>query len=1061
MSIEVHVRVRPGVTNPVWASAETVLYSTADPDARYVYNKVHPDNSANKTIFQGVEALVHAAFDGKNVTVMAYGQTGSGKTYSMIGTEADPGLTPRTARLLLELQRTHPGTTVHAYYTEIYNESVKDLLDPQRGELALHDAPDGGVTYDKRMVRVESYEDFLRLQAAAERNRKYAATSLNDHSSRSHIILTFEIVRAHRSQRSVINLVDLAGSESAARANTAGMSLREGGFINKSLLTLGNVVDAIVDKRSYVPYRDTKLTRILRTCLGGTGITLILCCISPSRENYEQTTTALRFTQRAMRIKNDPVVVLHMPPLFAHQLASGASQLMASVGVDAAAAEYQRGLRDAYLYCNNNVASSVVDSFQARVADSMHAMANAQRLLIAHDHAMSMDRVGRLHNQLGELDRQRGRDEEVVRSERKRLRDGVEEVEARREKVERLAAALAEQEAAADTTLAGWEYQLHEARAKQVRPLALLAKEEEAQRVRIGYEWSVCVERITSLHAPALNNLMTAAAAAAASNNSSSSGINIDDEDGGGGGEMGIGSPRGATVGNGGSSSRAAVMAALRERLARARAELADLELAHEMVREDVELARRTAASKSNNHSNITNSDQGKPKSRAQLAVEQQVADEEARALARNRDVTDAELAGEIAELEREERLLHAQAKREVRRESFRQVRESLRRPSRSPQTAATGGGGLNIGFDNTNSNSCRGASGTPPPRKKRIGGGGNNSNHDDTLVFDEFDGSSNAVRGRRGPAPGSSSGNARTVSASLSAPTASALARNSRSRSRSSSSAAAAAARDNYDDNIRNALSVLDGLKTRLLPHRGGGGGGGAISGRSISQQQQQQYRDPANSSSSSKYRSSSIAISVSPAHRTGGGNNRHRRQQRNGRDGDDDEEGQAEGELTFLEMYGSGNSGPSGQSPSSTTAAPPGGGGRRNTTATTTTTAANGDEKENYFGYQSRPGQSKAFKTRGGGGGRNNTNNMYEIVAEDDEAFSSGSNTTATTAKTTTTMTTSPPPQIVGIAARRKWAASNSHSQSPRPEVERALYPLHSNSHSMERRSNSRRGY
>lgn len=150
MSIEVHVRLRPGVASPVWSSAETVLYSTSNPNTRYVYNKVHPCSSTNHNIFQGIEAIVHAALGGKNVTIMAYGQTGSGKTHSMTGTPTDPGIVPRTAKLLLELQRTMPNMTLMAYYTEIYNESVKDLLEPRRGELTLHDAPDGGSTLTRK-----------------------------------------------------------------------------------------------------------------------------------------------------------------------------------------------------------------------------------------------------------------------------------------------------------------------------------------------------------------------------------------------------------------------------------------------------------------------------------------------------------------------------------------------------------------------------------------------------------------------------------------------------------------------------------------------------------------------------------------------------------------------------------------------------------------------------------------------------------------------------------------------------------------------------------------------
>lgn len=644
MSIEVHVRFRPGGSCPVWSSAETVLYSTSNPHTRYVYNKVHPFSSSNRTIFQGLEAMVHAGFDGKNVTFMAYGQTGSGKTHSMIGIDEDPGIVPRTAKLLLELKRLHPETQLQAYYTEIYNESVKDLLEPLRGELALHDAPDGGVTFDKRTIHVESYDDFLQLQLVAERNRKYGVTNLNDHSSRSHIILTFEVLRENKGMRSVINLVDLAGSESAFRANTEGVSLREGGFINRSLLTLGNVVDAIVDRRSYIPYRDSKLTRILRTCLGGSGITFILCCINPSAENFDQTVATLRFTQRAMKIKNDPVVVLNMPPLFTHQFSDSASHLIEGMQ-ESAEAEYQRGLRDAYMYTHSTT-SSVVSNFQSQVADSMHALANMQRQLVANDHAKGIDRVGRLHSQLTALQRQKQKNQEITDGERKRQREVSADIAERRRCIEQLEGDLAERSSAADTQLACWEYDLHEAHQKQLSEAAILCRSEAARRARIHYEWGVCIERVTCAWVPRMLDVLSAATA-----------------------RLGAGTtlPESASP---------PTLHDMRLRLQKARAELADLTVAHEMVQEDLRggggphSSHRTGLRTTNGEAEEGGADSD---SDVALAADFQ-------------DIPTEEIPALVDRLEREERTLLAQARREARRESIRQVRDSLR-TSRSPQS--------------------------------------------------------------------------------------------------------------------------------------------------------------------------------------------------------------------------------------------------------------------------------------------------------------------------------------------------------------------------------------
>ncbi|GET91968.1 kinesin, putative [Leishmania tarentolae] len=682
MSIEVHVRVRPSVANIVWSSAETVLYSTANPNTRYVYNKVYPSNSTNESIFHGMEAVVHAAFDGKNVTIMAYGQTGSGKTHSMIGVDYDPGMVPRAAKLLLELKRTTPGATIQAFYTEIYNESVKDLLEPQRGELALHDAPDGGVSFEKKMIDVETFDDFLQLQAAAERNRKYGVTNLNEHSSRSHVILTFEIHRRNRVGKSVINMVDLAGSESASRANTEGISLREGGYINRSLLTLGNVVDAIVERRPYVPYRDAKLTRLLRTCLGGSGITLILCCVNPSRENFDQTVATLRFTQRAMKIKNDPVVVLNMPPLFTHQYSDGARQLIEGLQ-ESAEAEYQRGLRDSFLYCGTTIAS-VVSNYQAQVSDCLHSLANAQRLLVAHDHAMAIDHIGRLYNQQNDLVRQRISNQELAENERKRQRDVASEIESRKEKIEKLEEELRTKASSLDTNLAGWEYQLYEARQKQRSEMDVLLHLELARRARIQYEWVVCLERIASRNVPIIQAGLSALQAKLVESTS----------DGSGSAEYQQYHHLLHTIlplQDGDAENHTLHRTQLRTALMKARDELADLKTAHEMVKDDIEEAKRQQQQASKRESASVS-----PQPRPNLS---DLSEDEL--VEYYRGVADSEVEERIHRLEREEKALMAQARRGVRRESLRRVRESLHvsrgsrgASSRSPQS---GTGGVTI----------------------------------------------------------------------------------------------------------------------------------------------------------------------------------------------------------------------------------------------------------------------------------------------------------------------------------------------------------------------------
>lgn len=797
MSIEVHVRIRPSVGNIVWSSAETVLYSTANPNTRYVYNKVHPSNSTNELIFREMEAIVHAGFDGKNVTVMAYGQTGSGKTHSMIGVETDAGIVPRAAKLLLELKRNSPGTVIKAFYTEIYNETVRDLLDTNQTELALHDAPDGGVYFEKRMIDVQSYEDFLKLQNAAERNRKYGVTNLNEHSSRSHIILTFEIHRANRPGKTVINLVDLAGSESASRANTEGLSLREGGYINRSLLTLGNVVDAIVEKRPYVPYRDAKLTRILRTCLGGVGITFILCCVNPARENFDQTVATLRFTQRAMKIKNDPVVLLHMPPLFTHQYSDGARQLIEGLK-ESAEAEYQRGLQDCYFYCGTTVAS-VVTNYQTQVSDCLHSLANGQRLLVAHDHAMAIDHIGRLYNQLNDLTRQRMKNQELAENERKRQGDITTELEHRKTKIARFEEELNAKLASVDTDMANWEYQLYDARQRQRSDVVLLMQSELARRARIQYEWVVCFERIASRFVPllrtGLHSLKESLVRAAAADT-----------------DVGPAALPLALLSQESDDSRRGLhLKELRLAVTQSRDEVADLETAHEMVRDDIAEAKRQQQQQLHDkRASASVSPQPRPNV-AEMT--------EGELVTYLRDVPDDEVDERIHRLEREEKALMAQARRGVRRESLRRVREGLRA-------------------------SCEGGNSTSASRSPQGGG-------------------VTITRRPEGESAASAASSAATTFSSSQAHRPRGEAEDRGAEAQASADARGRRSSVSYADGVKNALSILDSLKAQLQRRTGGGGSNAGGNGghasptvSSVSRSQHTRSQRPRSVSSSSDVR-------------------------------------------------------------------------------------------------------------------------------------------------------------------------------------------------------------
>ena len=403
--IEVQVRLKP-VQNGAWSASESAIFRN---ESRFNFNRIHGQKTSNVELFNAIEPFVNAAFGGQNVTVMAYGQTGSGKTHSMLGTDYDKGFIPRAAEALLKLVQSNRDVTLHGSCIEIYNETIRDLLSIDR-EVTLVDAG-ANVVIDRTALPLNSASDFLILSTRAERNRKYAGTDMNDRSSRSHTILAFEVRRGQHT-RSVINFVDLAGSECTAKSNTAGQQLREGNFINKSLLALGNVVDAIVDGRSHVPYRESKLTRVLRPCLGGKSLAYVLACVNPGAENVTETTAALRFAQRAMKVKTDPTLTLHAPPLIAHTLNGQIAQLVDGLETTEAAA-YAKGLESAYTYCRQTVEQIVqagdreaqtvaADLRQLRVAvlafekkKGLDRIAEAQDMAETHSH--SMDEVTQSH----------------------------------------------------------------------------------------------------------------------------------------------------------------------------------------------------------------------------------------------------------------------------------------------------------------------------------------------------------------------------------------------------------------------------------------------------------------------------------------------------------------------------------------------------------------------------------------------------------------------------------------------------------------------------------------
>ncbi|KAL3205384.1 hypothetical protein MRX96_011278 [Rhipicephalus microplus] len=273
--------------------------------------------------------ILDNAFQGYNACIFAYGQTGSGKSYTMMGTADNKGVIPRLCDSLFEriacCADPNISYKVEVSYMEIYNERVHDLLDPRGGKQHLkvreHNIL-GPYVDGLSTLAVSSYEEINNLMTEGNKSRTVAATNMNSESSRSHAVFNITLTCLIRDNASGVtgekvskmSLVDLAGSERAVKTGAIGDRLKEGSNINKSLTTLGLVISKLADqssgkaKDSFVPYRDSVLTWLLKDNLGGNSRTVMVAAISPAADNYEETLSTLRYADRAKRIINHAVV---------------------------------------------------------------------------------------------------------------------------------------------------------------------------------------------------------------------------------------------------------------------------------------------------------------------------------------------------------------------------------------------------------------------------------------------------------------------------------------------------------------------------------------------------------------------------------------------------------------------------------------------------------------------------------------------------------------------------------------------------------------------------------
>ena len=290
----------------------------------FKFDKIFTKDITSEKIYLDIcQDVIKQFINGINGTIFVYGQTTSGKTYTMLGNINYPGILPCALKNLFDLLENEKKAknlnyNLYCSYIEIYNEVIHDLIGNGTGCKITEDINYGLVIPEAQKICINTFEEGIQLKDIGEEKRQYKDTLINEYSSRSHTIFQLYLETSiqdkekntFRNKYSLLNLVDLAGSE---RINNTDKNItnnnNETGYINKSLFALSNVINKLSEnKNNYIPYRDSKLTRLLSKGLGGGSLVTIICNISPSANNFFQTVSTLRFANRAKHIKIKPAI---------------------------------------------------------------------------------------------------------------------------------------------------------------------------------------------------------------------------------------------------------------------------------------------------------------------------------------------------------------------------------------------------------------------------------------------------------------------------------------------------------------------------------------------------------------------------------------------------------------------------------------------------------------------------------------------------------------------------------------------------------------------------------
>lgn len=353
-SVEVAIRVRPmrqelNESKVSWEISNTTMTEKANTDCSFTFDRIYPTDSNTVDIYKNSvrDSIVKSVAQGYNGTVFAYGQTGSGKSFTMLGsgTDSTRGIVYMAVNdLFAALEKeSAKGMRVRVQVTmlEIYNEQLRDLLcadDAARLPLSIRENEHGVYVHNALRKTVTNVAQCMHaIHDEAETRRVSAATSMNERSSRSHCLIrlivektldvrdsdeesegssegegseeTTKVSSMKKKIVSSLNLVDLAGSERVAKTGATGLRMVEGGHINKSLTILTTVINRLTDSAKtamkHIPYRDSKLTHLLKTALGGNSFTTVFCCVTPAEQHTDETRSTLHFASRAKTIRNE------------------------------------------------------------------------------------------------------------------------------------------------------------------------------------------------------------------------------------------------------------------------------------------------------------------------------------------------------------------------------------------------------------------------------------------------------------------------------------------------------------------------------------------------------------------------------------------------------------------------------------------------------------------------------------------------------------------------------------------------------------------------------------